>query len=139
MTLRWSDLTDAMTIQTNDDGGSARLDRIKIPRDSARNLIFAGGVGHNVTTRTTTSATSTLAGITRYTGTGGHTEALPAATVVGEVREYRNSGTGSWTLQRAGSDQIDAGNPSVPVTSITLLPGQSVRLYVAAVALWESL
>ena len=138
-TLRYSDLANAYTIQTSNDDGSARLDRIKIPRDSDRNMIFAGGVGHNVTTRTTTSATSTLAGITRYTGTGGHTEPLPAATVVGEVREYRNSGTGPWTLQRAGSDQIDAGNPSALVTSITLLPGQSARLYVATVALWESL
>lgn len=139
LTLRWSDLADSYTIQTSNDDGSARLDRVKVPRDSARNLIFAGGVGHNVTTRTTTSATSTLAGITRYTGTGGDTEPLPAATVVGEVREYRNSGTGPWTLQRAGSDQIDAGNPSALVTSITLLPGQSTRLYVATVALWEAL
>lgn len=139
LTLRWSDVADAYTIQTSNDDGSARLDRVKVPRDSSRNLIFAGGVGHNVTTRTTTSATSTLAGITRYTGTGGHTETLPAATVVGEVREYRNSGTGPWTIQRAGSDQIDPGNPSALVTSITLLPGQSTRLYVATVALWESL
>lgn len=139
LTLRWSDLADAYAIQTSNDDGTARLDRLKIPRASERNLIFAGGVGHNVTTRIGTSVTATLAGITRYTGAGGHTEQLDAATVVGEVREYRNSGTGPWALNRAGSDVIDAGNPSATVTSITLLPGQSVRMYVAVAGRWEVL
>lgn len=96
--------------------------------------------GSGVTTRTGTSATASGTAITRYTGTGGHTELLPAATTVnGEIRKYRNSGTGLWTLVRAGSDQIDPGNPSALVTSLTLLPGQSVQLYVGAANLWEAL
>lgn len=101
-------------------------------------IVGAGSSG--VTTRTGTSATASGTAITRYTGTGGHTEPLPAATTVnGGIRKYRNSGTGLWTLVRAGSDQIDPGNPSGLVTSLTLLPGQSVQLYVGAANLWEAL
>lgn len=95
--------------------------------------------GAGVTTRTGTSATASGTAITRYTGTGGHTEALPAATTVnGEIRKYRNSGTGPWTITANGGDLIDPGNPAALVSSVTILPGQTLHIYVAVTGLWEA-
>lgn len=94
--------------------------------------------GNGVTTRTTTSATSAPTRFVRYTGTGGDTEPLPTASTISVDRYYRNSGTGPWTIQRAGTDTIDPGNPAAPVTSVTLLPGQTLHIYVALLGLWEA-
>jgi len=93
-----------------------------------------------VTTRTGTSATASATLKTRYTGTGGHTEALPAAVAsTREIRVYRNCGTGAWSLVCAGADQIDIGNPSALATTLTILPGQTAQIYVGAAGLWEVL
>lgn len=94
--------------------------------------------GNGVTTRTTTSATSAPTRFVRYTGTGGHTEPLPTATTISADRYYRNSGTGPWTIVANGADMIDPGNPAALVSSVTILPGQTLHIYVAATGLWEA-
>lgn len=94
--------------------------------------------GNGVTTRTTTSATSAPTRFVRYTGTGGHTEPLPTATTISADRYYRNSGTGPWTITANGGDLIDPGNPAALVSSVTLLPGQTLHIYVALTGLWEA-
>lgn len=94
--------------------------------------------GNGVTTRTTTSATSAPTRFVRYTGTGGHTEPLPTATTISADRYYRNSGSGPWTIAANGGDLIDPGNPAALVSSVTILPGQTLHIYVALVGLWEA-
>lgn len=43
MTFRWSDTLDNLNIMTSNDDGSARLDRVLIPRSSALPIAVAGG------------------------------------------------------------------------------------------------
>ena len=43
MTFRWSDSLDNLNIMTSNDDGSARLDRVLIPRSSALPIAVAGG------------------------------------------------------------------------------------------------
>lgn len=60
-----------------------------------------------------------------YTGSGGNTETLPIAVGSGRIIFYAHAGTGTWTLQRQGSDVIrDGGIPTV--TSIAILANASV-------------
>jgi hypothetical protein len=93
--------------------------------------------GNGVTTRTGSASLSPTR-ITRYTGTGGDTETLPTATTISADRYYRNSGTGPWTIAAQAGQVIDHGSPSNPVGSLTLLPGQTLHIYVALSGRWES-
>ena len=92
--------------------------------------------GSGVTTRTGSGSTS-LTRFTRYTGSGGDTELLPVAGTITADRYYRNSGAGLWIIATQGGQFIDYGDPSNPVASVTLLPGQTLHLY-AISGLWEA-
>lgn len=92
--------------------------------------------GSGITTRTGSGSTS-LTRFTRYTGPGGDVELLPVAGTITADRYYRNSGTGLWIIATQGGQFIDYGDPSNPVTSVTLLPGQTLHLYSIS-GLWEA-
>lgn len=92
-----------------------------------------------LTVRTGTSTVASATRITRYTGTGGHEERLPAASVVCDERWYRNRGSGIWTLRCAGADFIDPGNSGAVATTLDILPGQNVHIYCPHNEFWEVL
>lgn len=66
-----------------------------------------------------------------YTGAGGNTFTLPAATTAGRTYKIKNVGAGSLTVARAGSDTIDGA------TSLTLLTKESKMLIANGVSDWE--
>ena len=66
-----------------------------------------------------------------YTGTGGHTLTLPAATVVGQELQLKHSGAGSLTIARSSTDTIDGS------TSLTLLPYDAYTLVCRVSGSWS--
>lgn len=93
-------------------------------------------------TNVTTSSTAADADVFRRSTTPGLTETLPLATGSGRVLEFRYSGTsGSWVIQRAGTDVINNnGSNAATVTSVTLYASTGVpnlRLWDAAPGIWE--
>jgi hypothetical protein len=66
-----------------------------------------------------------------YTGTGGHTFTLPAATTGGRSFLIKHSGTGTLTIARSGSDTIDGA------TSLTLATYDSALLVADGTSDWE--
>lgn len=69
-----------------------------------------------------------------YSGSGGHTFTLPAATT-NVKRTIKNVGSASLTLARAGSDTIFAGTSGN--TSITLAVGDSVTVVPSSSSVWS--
>lgn len=78
-------------------------------------------------TQSASTAATDLAVI--YVGDGGHTETIPAATGSGRIVFFHNASsiTGTWTLQRQGSDVIYDGGQTAPVTSIAISTTASLR------------
>jgi hypothetical protein len=67
-----------------------------------------------------------------YTGGGGHTATLPAATGSGREIEFDNAGSaGNWTIAKAGSDTIQGSG------NIVTSPGQSFTLRDSASGAWR--
>lgn len=90
------------------------------PRISITALNLTSGFFSSVTTVNANHGASSEDIVIAYNGTGGHTETLPSAVGSGRIMIYTHIGTGTWTLQRQGSDVIrDGGLPTV--TSIAIL------------------
>lgn len=156
-TVRWrtqmEDAKDFLVSAFSASPGSAKIDDpILIPNAvnssivlggttaSGRALRHIGPLRPTVTTRTGSATTSLYAeSVNRYTGSGGHTETLPGATGTGRIYTFRHCGSGNWTISRAGSDVIDNGVPSVPVNTVVLTAGQTLRLIDAISGRWESI
>lgn len=91
--------------------------------DSSSTLVKLGGIRVTGTGGTLVVASSVNQ---IYTGTGGHSFVLPAISGnAGAEFLFKNRGSGSVTVARAGSDEIYTTTTG---TSFDLIPGQSVRV-----------
>ena len=84
------------------------------------------GLLGDVSPRTGSAATAAADVTVAYTGTGGHTESMPEATGSGRILIYANAGTGTWTLDAAGSEVIHDGG-STPVGSVAIVANAVIR------------
>ena len=87
-----------------------------------------GGVSNQPTIRTGSAVTGTTETYIRYTGSGGHTETLPANLGLGRQILVKNAGTGDWDL---------AGNFDIASSPLTLLASNSYLLIDGSTAAWE--
>lgn len=101
------------------------------------------GAGYRGFSAISASQTLTAADMGRclaFTGTSAATVTLPALSAVpdGSAIEIINTGTANLTVQRAGSDQLDAG--TTLSATIVVPPGQSIKLLrVPSLAHWQML
>lgn len=84
------------------------------------------GLVGDVSPRTGSASTAAADVTVAYTGTGGHTESMPAATGSGRIIVYANAGTGTWTLDADGTDGIYDGGIS-PTGSISIVAAAVIR------------
>jgi len=84
------------------------------------------GLYGGISPRTASEATAGGDVTVSYTGSGGHTESLPAAIGSGRIIFFANAGSGTWTLSASGSDVIHDGGTS-PVTSIAIQAAAQIR------------
>lgn len=99
-----------------------------------RPVVNSSAIRWTPATRTGSATTGANDIYVRYTGTGGHTETLPAATGTGTVLFFDHAGSGVWTISRAGSDTIDGGTTLTPTAGTG-----KVRLIDAASGVWRTI
>jgi hypothetical protein len=99
----------------------------------AASLDVRGANFRAVTIRSGSASTGSTDYYVGYSGSGGHTETLPAATGSGRVLIFDHGGSGNWTIDGNAAETIDGA------ATVILTAGVKLMLIDAASGVWRSI